>query len=125
MEFHRHDFYFTTLTAIFSDKDTFLYLKSIDPYFRKFVRYFYHSHHICFIDPRPMGYTIRLRTAFVLFAQITVSLSRLYRAFNIHITTNTNANRSIRESVSGRYSFIPLFRLSVLLIRTLRSFISA
>ena len=59
---------------------TFLCSRVLDPYIRRFVRYFNHSHHIYFIDPRPMGYTIHLWTAFVLLTQITVSLSRLHRA---------------------------------------------
>ena len=60
----------------------FYALLSIDPYIRSFVRRSRHSHHIHFIDPRPIGYTIHLWTAFVLLSQITVSLSRLHRAFD-------------------------------------------
>ena len=61
---------------------TFLCNRNIDPYIRSFARRFRHSHHMHFIDPRPIGYTVHLWTAFVLLSQITVSLSRLHRAFN-------------------------------------------
>lgn len=45
---------------------TFLCSRTIDPYIRRFISCFQHSRHIYFIDPRPMGYTIHLWTAFVL-----------------------------------------------------------
>ena len=61
---------------------TFLCNGSIDPYIHSFVRRFRHSHHMHFVDPRPIGYAIHLWTAFVLLSQITVSLSRLHRAFD-------------------------------------------
>ncbi len=60
----------------------FYALLSLDPYIRRLVRRYRHSHHIHFIDPRPIGYTIHLWTAFVPLARITVSLSRLHRAFD-------------------------------------------
>ena len=60
----------------------FYALLSLDPYIRSFVRRSRHSYHMHFIDPRPIGYTVHLWTAFVLFTQITVSLSRLHRAFD-------------------------------------------
>ncbi len=60
----------------------FYALLSLDPYIRRLVRRYRHSYHIHFIDPRPIGYTVHLWTAFVLLPQITVSLSRLHRAFD-------------------------------------------
>ena len=60
----------------------FYALLSLDPYIRSFVRRSRHSYHMHFIDPRPIGYTIHLWTAFVPLARITVSLSRLHRAFD-------------------------------------------
>ena len=62
---------------------TFLCSHVIDPYIRRLVRRFRHSHHMHFIDPRPIGYTVHLWTDFVPLPRITVSLSRLYRAFDI------------------------------------------
>ena len=59
---------------------TFLCSRNIDPYIRSFVGRSRHSRHIHFIDPRPIGYTVHLWTAFVPLARITVSLSRLHRA---------------------------------------------
>ena len=61
---------------------TFLCSRTIGPYIRGFVRRFRHSHHMHFIVPRPIGYTVHLWTVFVLLSQITVSLSRLHRAFD-------------------------------------------
>ena len=61
---------------------TFLCSKRIDPYISSFAKRFRHSHHMHFIDPRPIGYTVHLWTAFVLLSQFTVSLSRLHRAFD-------------------------------------------
>ena len=45
----------------------------------------------------------------------TVAVCRLQRASDPWNSSISSACRSIRESVSGRYSVIPLFRLSVLL----------
>ena len=39
---------------------TFLCSKRIDPYIRSFAKRFRHSHHMHFIDPRPIGYTVHL-----------------------------------------------------------------
>ena len=61
---------------------TFLCSHVIDPYIHRLVRRFRHSHHMHFIDPQPIGYTVHLWTAFVLLSQVTVSLSRLHRAFD-------------------------------------------
>ena len=61
---------------------TFLCVGSIDPYIRRFVRRSRHSRRMHFIAPRPMGYTVHLWTAFVPLTRITVSLSRLHRAFD-------------------------------------------
>lgn len=44
--------------------DAFLHLKFVDPYFRKFVRPFGHSHHRYFLDPRHIGHTTHLWAAF-------------------------------------------------------------
>lgn len=125
MEFHRHDFYFTTLTAILRQR----YI-SVPQKYRPLLSQVCQTVLLPFspyLFYRPPTYRIhrppldRFRFDF----QITVSLSRLHRAFNIDITTNTNANRSIREGISGRYSVILPFGLSVLLTKNLRSFISA
>ena len=61
---------------------TFLCSRNIDPYIRSFAGRFRHTHHMHFIDPRPIGYTVHLWTAFVPLLQFTVSLSRLHRAFD-------------------------------------------
>ena len=45
----------------------FCMLHDIDPYIRKFVSPVGHSHHGYFIDPRHIGDTIHLWTAFVIF----------------------------------------------------------
>ena len=74
--------YFTSL-SFHSRNIAFLQFKSLDPYIRKFVRCFHHSHHMHFIDSRPIGYTAHLWAAFVLTSQIMVSFSRLHRASDI------------------------------------------
>lgn len=109
MVFHIENFYSTTLTP--RRVCAFLHISGLDPYIRRFVSASAHSNHRYFIDPRPIGNTIHLWTAFVLIAQLTVTLSRLYRASDIA------ACRSIRVGVSGRYSIIPPIGLSVLLVR--------
>jgi len=69
MVFHKFYFYSTTLAAI-SHMRTFLCARHLDPYIRRFVSSLGHSDHRHFIDPRPVGDTIHLWTAFVvLFCQ--------------------------------------------------------
>jgi len=116
MVFHIWDFYSTTLTAI-SRAYTFLHSPFIDPYFHGFVSpSLDHSHHRYFIAPRRVVYTQHLCRAFVSYV---CAVSRCYGKFpptspsfwpsNFH----SNASRSIRGSVSGRYPVIPLLGLSV------------
>lgn len=50
---------------LFLRKRIFLYVDSLDPFLRKFVSLFRHSHHGRIIDPRPIGGTVHLWTAFV------------------------------------------------------------
>ena len=122
MVFHNGHFYSTTLT-IHLDPAAFLQHVGLDPYFRRFVRPLGHSNHRHFIDPRHIGNTIHLWTAFVLrghgYSLPTSPGFRPPHAFA------TDACRSLRGSVSGRYSFhstsriisseilrfLPLFRL--------------
>ena len=86
----------------------------LDPYLRKFVRPSGHSNHRYFIDPRHVGDTIHLWTAFVWgFATPLRPLSAVFAELLTHQVSHIYASRSLRESVSGRYPFIPLFGLSV------------
>ena len=76
-----------------------------------------HSNHGHFIDPRPVGGTIHLWTAFVvLFHTATL---RPLSAFVSLLSTPPFTGDAVcsREGVSGRYPFIPPFGLSVLLIK--------
>ena len=74
MVFHKINFYSTTLTTI-ARTDAFQRPLPLDPYIRKFVSLLGHSHHEYFIDPRPIGNTIHLWTAFVIIFIILRLLS--------------------------------------------------
>ena len=74
-----------------------------------FVRHLCHSHHGYLIDPRHIGCTIHLWTAFVSLTCYGISLPAL-PGFTQSLAS---ACRSIRGGVSGRYSFIPPLELSV------------
>ena len=63
MVFHNVNSYSTTPTRREPHR-TFLYGNYIDPYIRKFVSRLRHSRHRHFIDPRHIGCTIHLWTAF-------------------------------------------------------------
>ena len=56
---------------------TFLCTLCLDSYIRKFVRHLCHSHHEHFVDPRHIGYTLHLWSAFVvwLFADSQYGIS--------------------------------------------------
>ena len=90
-------------------------LERLEPLLHRFVSQLRHTHHRYFIDPRHIGHTIHLWTAFVaLFnSRKAVALCRLHRASDTSLLDC--ACRSIREGVSGRYPVIPPFGLSVLL----------
>lgn len=66
-------------------------------------------------DTRHVGGTIHLWIAFVETNFITVSLCRLYRAFDYSIVAYRIANRSISGNPSRRYPVIWFLGLSVLL----------
>lgn len=76
---------------------------------------FGHSDHRYFIDSRPVGNAVRLRTGFVAFALRLLS-AVFTELLTVWISSFT-ASRSIRVSVSGRYSFIPLIGSPVLPIQ--------
>lgn len=78
------------------------------------VRSTAHPHHGYFIDPRPIGNTIHLWTAFVC---ASIPLRLLSADFTELLTVSVSAytaSRSLRAGVSGRYSIIPPVGLSVL-----------
>lgn len=90
----------------------FLHIFHLDPFIHRFVSLLRHSHHRYFIDLRHIGNTIHLWTDFVwVLNSITVTLCRLCRASD---TCKTNACRSIKVGVSGRYTIIPPIELLVL-----------
>lgn len=62
----------------------FLHSCRIDPYIRKFVNIYVHTHHGQFINHRLIGYTTYLWTAFVSPMAIPVSLSQLHRVSDIY-----------------------------------------
>ena len=64
MVFHIEHSYLTTLPMI-SHTHAFLHGLHIEPYIRRFVSPFGHSHHGYFVDPRPIGDTVHLWAAFV------------------------------------------------------------
>ena len=108
MVFHTNHFYSTTLT-IFNNPVAFLQHRVIDPYIRRFVRSFGHSDHRYFIDPRHIGDTIHLWTAFVVLGHgrfLPTSASSLK-----HQVSFAYPSRSLREGVSGRYSFHSTFQI--------------
>ena len=96
---------------------TFLCSRIIDPYIRRFVRCFHHSHHIYFIDPRHIGSTIHLWTAFVENFHFPYGCSLPTSPSFWQNQFPNNASRSIRGGVSRRYPIIPPLGLSVLLIK--------
>ena len=127
MVFHNGYFYSTTMTTVTSTT-AFLQHLRLDPYIRRFVRHFCHSNHRYFIDPRHIGDTIHLWTAFVWLVIIQQVLRSLFADFTGLQTIRVSSHiacRSIREGVSGRYPFhstfwiissetirfLPLFRL--------------
>lgn len=60
----------------------FYILKGLDPYIHKFVRYFYHSHHRYFIDPRRVTYSRYLYLPFhSILLSVWVYFRRLHRAY--------------------------------------------
>jgi len=91
---------------------TFLYIRFLDPYIRKFVSIFVHSHHRYFIDTRPIATRpplVRISSIKIyIISYVRVTLSRLQRAYNISYLAIFNAIRSISVSILGRYSRILL-----------------
>lgn len=84
----------------------------IDPFIRFFVRdSLSHTNHVYFIDPRPIGYTVLLRTDFDSFQRKL--LRQLSADFPELLTYQfpKYASRSIREDVSRRYSIIPSIQI--------------
>lgn len=104
-------------TDTFLGPYAFLRNRHIDVYIRGFVSSFSeHSNHEHFIDLRHISNTIRLRIAFVwlVFIQQFLRLpSADFSGLHTSRLSPYDACRSIKESVSGRYPFIPLFRISV------------
>lgn len=105
MGFHRVHTYFPTLTMI-SHTRAFLHDTFLDPYIRRFVRPFGHSHHRYFIDPRHIGDTSHLWDAFVWIRDLQLrSLSADFTELQTIKVSLHIACRSLRGSISGRYSF--------------------
>ena len=118
MVFHNQNSYLTTL-AMIAHHYTFLYSVRLDLYFRRFVsRFSRHSNLGCFIDPGPVGSTLHLWGGFVAWrpADLQYGCSQPLSACSLHFRLPSHAVSS-RANVSGRYSFIPLIGLSVLLIK--------
>lgn len=99
---------------------TFLCSQRLEPLLHRFVSQLRHTHHRYFIDPRHIGHTIHLWTAFVgLFSSTAI---RWLSADFTELLTRLEckrASRSIREGVSRRYPIVPPFGLPVLLKRNI------
>ena len=111
------------MQEVFCD-NTFLHGLLLDPYIRKFVRHFCHSHHGYFIDPRHISATIHRWTAFVMLPSQPI-LRTLSADFTGLLTVSVSAytaSRSIRVGASGRYSLISPIGLSVRWYKTSTAF---